>query len=63
MDKDITEMNFDDLKNHFRDYNRDQLLLALQTREIQISNLINTIKVMGEMASKIGGPKKKYRWE
>ena len=32
----VSEMNIEQLRNHFAQLNRDQLLLSLQTREAQI---------------------------
>ena len=63
MEDDITKMNIDDLREHFKDYNRDQLLLAMQTREIRIHNISLAMKEITEAVSRIGGPRKKYRWD
>ena len=63
MEDDITKMNIDDLREHFKDYNRDQLLLAMQTREIRIHNISLVMKEVTEAVNRIGGPRKKYRWD
>jgi len=54
MSKPVSEMNIGELREYFKDVDRDTLLFAIQTRDEEIEKLRDHLRVTKELLRKIG---------